>query len=151
MEIDDDENFIIETESTGGNSPILSRLSMSNLGGAKDIMELNVLAKLIGLSEKRLANGQYEEAALTCVKVIELGGNTTTPNVFNVHLAWLHLAKIHRIYGDVRRAKEFLKIANREAQEMVNRQPTEYKGSVASEWKELSKEESNNILGHFDD
>jgi hypothetical protein len=145
IEFDDEEEFIIDTESTGGSDPILSRLAMSNLNGADNLMEINVLGKLLDLSETRSTNGQYKEAALTCVKVIGLSGNTTNPNVFNVHIAWLQLARIHRVCGDVIRAKEFLRIADAKAQEMVNRQPREYKGSVASEWKAQSKEESEKI------
>jgi hypothetical protein len=145
IEFDEEEEFIVDTESTGGNDPILSRLAQSSLEGSDALLEANILGKLLELSEKRSANGNHKEAALTCVKVIGLSGNTTIPNSFNVHLAWLQLARIHRIYGDARRAKEFFKMAEDKALAMINRQPTEYQEGVTSEWKFHSKEESDKI------
>ena len=145
IEFDDEEEFIVDTESTGGNDPFLSRLALSNLGGAEDLVEVNVLGKLLDLSERRLTNSESEKAALTCVKVIGLSGNPARPNVFNVHFAWLKLARIHRIYGDARRAKEFLRMAEDKALEMINRQPLEDRERVTSEWKTQSKEESEKI------
>ena len=145
IEFDDEEEFIVDTESTGGNDPVLSRLAQSNLGGTDALLEANMLGKLLDLSDTRLTNSKYKEAALTCVKVIGLSGNTTTPNSFNVHLAWLQLARIHRIYGDASRSKGFLNMAEDKALAMIHRQPAEHQERATSEWKFRSKEESEKI------